>query len=127
MLEPCSETEPNDFGIIIIFLDYGEPKIDKNGSEGRSIRDSYPGRGANFRSIDALTVTIVSMGIGSLLLLATGVLVEETPRIDLAGWLIIIWLAVVNTTFAFTLWNHTLRMVSGCVICRSGLRMLKRH
>ncbi|MCH7663951.1 MAG: DMT family transporter [Chloroflexi bacterium] len=63
-------------------------------------------------SIDALTVTVVSMGIGSLLLLVTGVLVEEIPRIDLAGWLIIIWLAVVNTALAFTLWNHTLRTLS---------------
>ena len=28
------------------------------------------------------------------------------------GWLLILWLAVVNTAFAFTLWNHTLRTLS---------------
>ncbi|MBN1566165.1 MAG: DMT family transporter, partial [Anaerolineae bacterium] len=27
----------------------------------------------------------------------------------LRGWAIIAWLAVVNTAFAFTLWNHTQR------------------
>lgn len=63
-------------------------------------------------AIDALTVTVISMGIGSLILLAAGVLVEETPRLDMTGWLIILWLAVVNTAFAFTLWNHTLRTLT---------------
>jgi drug/metabolite transporter (DMT)-like permease len=27
-------------------------------------------------------------------------------------WAIILWLAVVNTAFAFTLWNHTLRTLT---------------
>jgi len=27
-------------------------------------------------------------------------------------WAIIAWLAVINTAFAFTLWNHTLRTLS---------------
>ena len=27
-------------------------------------------------------------------------------------WAIVAWLAVVNTAFAFTLWNHTLRTLS---------------
>jgi drug/metabolite transporter (DMT)-like permease len=63
-------------------------------------------------AIDALTVTVVSMGIGSLILLSAGVLVEETPSLDVTGWLIILWLAVVNTAFAFTLWNHTLRTLT---------------
>jgi drug/metabolite transporter (DMT)-like permease len=30
----------------------------------------------------------------------------------LQSWLLIAWLAVVNTAFAFTLWNHTLRTLS---------------
>lgn len=63
-------------------------------------------------SIDALTVTVVSMGIGSLLLLVTGILVEGFPRLDLTSWSIVLWLAVVNTAFAFTLWNHTLRTLN---------------
>ena len=56
-----------------------------------------------------LLVTAVSMGIGALLLLITGITVQGLPPLTWQNWLIIIWLAVVNTAFAFTLWNHTLR------------------
>jgi drug/metabolite transporter (DMT)-like permease len=59
-----------------------------------------------------LAVTVVSMGVGSLLLLAAGILFEETPRLDLRSWGIVLWLALVNTAFAFTLWNHTLRALT---------------
>ena len=46
------------------------------------------------------------------MLLGVGVASEGWPRLDLTGWLIIAWLAVVNTAFAFTLWNHTLRTLT---------------
>lgn len=59
-----------------------------------------------------LTITTISMGFGSIVLLLIGWLVEEPPYLDLTGWLIVIWLAVVNTAFAFTLWNRTLRTLS---------------
>ena len=59
-----------------------------------------------------LTVTVVSMGVGSLLLLAGGFITEGVPRLDLEGWGIVLWLAVVNTALAFTLWNHTLRKLT---------------
>ena len=59
-----------------------------------------------------LVVTVVSMGAGSIILLATGLYVEGIPEINLQGWGIIIWLAVINTAFAFTLWNHTLRTLT---------------
>jgi drug/metabolite transporter (DMT)-like permease len=38
-------------------------------------------------------------------------LTESFPRLDPVHWAIIGWLAVVNTAFAFTLWNHTLRVL----------------
>ncbi len=59
-----------------------------------------------------LVVTVVSMGAGSILLLGTGLFVEGLPAIGLRSWTIIIWLAIVNTAFAFTLWNHTLRTLT---------------
>lgn len=59
-----------------------------------------------------LLVTVVSMGIGSLLLLATGFAVEGVPRLTVSAWAIIVWLAIVNTALAFTLWNHTLRRLT---------------
>ena len=63
-------------------------------------------------ALPALTVTLVSMGIGSTIMLAAGVATEGIPTLSLTAWAIVIWLAVVNTAFAFTLWNHTLRTLS---------------
>jgi drug/metabolite transporter (DMT)-like permease len=57
-------------------------------------------------------LTASSMAVGAVALLVVGVAVEGWPRLDLSGWLIIGWLALVNTAFAFTLWNHTLRTLT---------------
>ena len=57
-------------------------------------------------------LTAMSMAVGAVALLGVSVAVEGWPQPDLAGWLIIGWLAVVNTAFAFTLWNHTLRTLT---------------
>jgi drug/metabolite transporter (DMT)-like permease len=74
---------------------------------------SIMGRGINRQKrLSPLTVTVVSMGIGSILLLGIGLLIEEPPKLDLTGWLIVAWLAIVNTAVTFTLWNHTLRTLS---------------
>ena len=62
--------------------------------------------------LDPLTVTLVSMGVGSVVLLALGIAFQGLPRIDLVGWLIVGWLAVVNSALAFTLWNQTQRTLS---------------
>jgi drug/metabolite transporter (DMT)-like permease len=71
------------------------------------------GRGLNRRrDISAVVVTVVSMGVGALALTATGLLVEGIPSIAPSAWLIIIWLAVVNTALAFTLWNRSLQHLS---------------
>ena len=74
---------------------------------------SIAGRGVNRgQRIHPLTVTIVSMGVGSVVMLAIGLLLEPWPQLDLRSWGIVVWLAVVNTAVAFTLWNHTLRTLS---------------
>jgi drug/metabolite transporter (DMT)-like permease len=57
-------------------------------------------------------VTAISMGIGGLIMLTAGILSQGLPPLGLASWTIIVWLAVINTAFAFTLWNHTLRTLS---------------
>ena len=63
-------------------------------------------------SISPLQVTTVSMGIGAILLLGIGLVTQGLPDLRLTHWAIIGWLAVVNTAFAFTLWNITLRGLS---------------
>lgn len=71
------------------------------------------GRAINRTShLPTLTVTVVSMGIGSILLLTAGLITQGLPSLSLNSWAIILWLAVVNTAFAFTLWNVTLRTLS---------------
>lgn len=62
--------------------------------------------------IHPLIVTTISMGIGGVLLLLIGGLSQGLPALSATSWLFVIWLAVVNTAFAFTLWNHTLRALS---------------
>jgi len=71
---------------------------------GRSINRS--------KSSSPVVVTAVSMSIGSLVLLVSGIVVEGWPAISLNAALIIAWLSVVNTAVAFTLWNISLRRLS---------------
>jgi probable blue pigment (indigoidine) exporter len=59
-----------------------------------------------------LIVTTVSMGIGSVALLLTGLAIQGLPRLSAREWAIIAWLAVVNTAVTFTAWNYTLRHLS---------------
>jgi drug/metabolite transporter (DMT)-like permease len=62
--------------------------------------------------LPVLTVTVVSMGIGSGLLLTVAVVHDGIPRLAFSSWLVVLWLAVVNTAFAFTAWNYTMRRLS---------------
>ncbi len=59
-----------------------------------------------------LGLTAMSMGVGALALLGTGLVIEGWPVLDLRALAIVAWLAAVNTAFAFTLWNHTLRTLT---------------
>jgi drug/metabolite transporter (DMT)-like permease len=68
------------------------------------------GRGINRGThLSPLLVTTVSMGVGSVALLAAGIAIQGFPAISIEGWLIVGWLAVVNTAVAFPIWNRTLR------------------
>ena len=62
--------------------------------------------------INPVIVTIVSMGIGSLVLLIIGIAIQGLPSISFQNVLYLLWLAVVNTALAFTIWNLTLRSLS---------------
>ncbi len=58
-----------------------------------------------------VVVTAISMSVGAVLMLAAGLLTEGRPAPSLTTWLVIFGLALVNTAFAFTLWNRTLRIL----------------
>ena len=64
------------------------------------------------RELESMAVTVASMGAGAAVLLAGGVAVQGLPRLTLTNWAIVVWLAGVNSALAYTLWNHTLRILS---------------
>lgn len=57
----------------------------------------------------AFVITFISMGVGSLLMFGLGLVTQGIGVLDGKQWLILIWLALVNTAFCFTLWNYTMR------------------
>jgi drug/metabolite transporter (DMT)-like permease len=59
-----------------------------------------------------LTVTTISMAAGALPLLLAGLALEPAPRLGTQSLLIIVWLALINTALAFTLWNSTLKTLT---------------
>lgn len=74
---------------------------------------SILGRQINHQSgLAPILVTAVSMGIGGLLLLIIGAATQGLGSLDLIQWLIIGWLAIVNTAVAFTLWNNSLKTLT---------------
>lgn len=74
---------------------------------GRSLmRDAIQGLGG------VLPLTAASMAVGAVALMVVGLAVEGLPTLTPKAWGILAWLAVVNTAFAFTLWNHTLRTLT---------------
>ena len=64
------------------------------------------------KDISPLVVTFISMGVGAIILIVIGISMDGLPEISFKTWIFIIWLAAVNTAFAFTLWNLTLRSLT---------------
>ena len=78
-----------------------------------NVVSSVMGRAVNRRrDLHPLVVTVVSMGIGSAVLLGAGIVIQGLPRLGWRSWAIVVYLAVVNTALAFTLWNHTLQRLT---------------
>ncbi|MFX1565496.1 MAG: DMT family transporter [Promethearchaeota archaeon] len=71
------------------------------------------GRGIN-RSLEvsALVVTAVSMTIGAMFLLVAGFITTPVIILSPLGITTILWLAIVNTAVAFTLWNKAMQKLS---------------
>jgi drug/metabolite transporter (DMT)-like permease len=74
---------------------------------------SIIGRYINRKKIlSAVAVTSISMSIGSVLMLAWGGISEGMPTLGWKEWIMVIWMAVVNTALAFSLWNFTLQTLT---------------
>ena len=71
------------------------------------------GRQINMEAkINSLIVTIINMGVGSFLLVMIGLFTQTIPDLKIESLVYILWLAIINTAFAFTIWNFTLRTLS---------------
>jgi drug/metabolite transporter (DMT)-like permease len=63
-------------------------------------------------SINPVVVTVISMGVGAVILLFSGIVIQGLPSISVENFLYLLWLAIINTALAFTIWNYTLRTLS---------------
>lgn len=80
---------------------------------GSNVVSTLLGRHVNRQArFEPVVVTALSMSVGALLLAAAGAVAEDMPPISARGWVIIFWLALVNTALAFTLWNLALRRLT---------------
>lgn len=80
---------------------------------GATVAAALLGRHVNRQArLSPVVVTALSMTIGAAVLVIVGLAVEGMPSVSGRAWLIIVWLALVNTALAFTLWNLSLRRLS---------------
>jgi drug/metabolite transporter (DMT)-like permease len=56
-----------------------------------------------------ITLTSMSMLFGAFMLLGATGLTGNMVNVSFNGWMIILWLSIVNTAVAFFLWNHALK------------------
>jgi probable blue pigment (indigoidine) exporter len=67
---------------------------------------------ARERRTTTLVLTLTSMGAGTLAVLPAGLAFESPPQLSGSVLLSLIWLSLVNTAVAFSLWNHALRVLT---------------
>jgi len=99
---PVNLSESKTLGIVVMAIGVFSNAF--SSILGRSVN-----RGGN---LHPLIVTVVSMGIGSVVMLIIGLAVQGLPYLSLTNILFLFWLAVVNTALAFTLWNLSLRTLT---------------
>ncbi|TXT54101.1 MAG: conserved membrane protein of unknown function [Candidatus Thorarchaeota archaeon] len=58
-----------------------------------------------------VVVTGISMAFGSTLLLISSIILEGYVQLSPFSWFLIIWLSVVNTAIAFTIWNKAMQFL----------------
>ena len=68
------------------------------------------------QTVSPLIVTAISMFIGSIVLLITGLIIEGIPTISITAIVYILLLSIVNTAVAFTLWNKAMQKLKALEI-----------
>jgi len=99
---PVSLSESQTFGLVVMTI--GVLANSSSAVLGRDINRS--------RKVNPLVVTVISMGIGSIVLLAAGIIIQGLPPISTQNIIYLLWLAVINTAIAFVIWNYTLKTLT---------------
>jgi len=87
------------FGLLIVLVGLLANAI--SAVFGRSINRS--------QEYDPIIVTSISMFVGSILLLILGLVQEGLPSFTFKAIIYILWLSLINTALAFTLWNYAMQ------------------
>jgi len=73
---------------------------------------SIVGRSVNRRrDAPPLIITGIMMSVGSVFLLLSSLMIEPIQAFSPISWFYILWLAIVNTSLAFTLWSRSQRVL----------------
>ena len=99
---PISLSESQGLGLIVMTV--GVLANSSSSVLGRDINRSG--------KVNPLVVTVISMGFGSIVLLAAGIVFQGLPPISTQNFLFLLWLAVINTALAFVIWNFTLQTLT---------------
>jgi drug/metabolite transporter (DMT)-like permease len=114
------------FGMVVFFMGvfvYFYPSFDFSGNRigfifaaiavSANAVGSLMGRAVNHEKLaNPMVVTGISMGVGAIVMLGAGLLIEEFPKLTLGNIAVILWLGIVNTALAFTLWNKSLQTLT---------------
>jgi len=99
---PVSLSGSETFGLIVMTV--GVLTNSSSAVLGRDINRSG--------KLNPFVVTLISMGVGSVLLLIVGIVFQGLPPISMQNIIYLFWLAVINTAIAFVIWNYTLRTLT---------------
>ena len=99
---PVSLSESQTFGLIVMTV--GVLTNSSSAVLGRDINRSG--------KLNPFVVTVISMGVGSVLLLTVGIVFQGLPPISMQNIIYLLWLAIINTAIAFVIWNYTLRTLT---------------
>jgi len=67
---------------------------------------------ARTQTVDTLSLTAYPLAIGGGLLLLIAIPIEGWPHASIQTWGLVIWLAAINTSLAYVLYNHSLQVLT---------------
>jgi drug/metabolite transporter (DMT)-like permease len=67
---------------------------------------------ARAQTVDTLSLTAIPLAIGGGLLLLIAIPIEGIPHASIQSWGLVLWLAAINTSLAYVLYNHSLQVLT---------------